>query len=80
MDRVGDAREITVSGEPVFDARRKFTGYRGVMQDTAVHRRVKLSPKSGYTGANQLLAALHSEHYQRLLTGGPCDPIVTNRW
>ena len=36
----GSRRYISVSGEPVFDARRRFTGYRGVGRDVTSQQRV----------------------------------------
>jgi PAS domain S-box-containing protein len=74
VDRAGEAHEISVSGEPVFDVRGKFTGYRGVMQDITARRRAKQLPKSGHTVANNLLAALPREHYQRLLAA--LEPVT----
>src|SRR5262245_15238364 len=36
----GSRRYLSVSGEPVFDARKRFTGYRGVGRDVTAQQRV----------------------------------------
>src|SRR4051812_49136699 len=36
----GSRRYLSVSGEPVFDARRRFTGYRGIGRDVTAQQRV----------------------------------------
>jgi diguanylate cyclase (GGDEF)-like protein/PAS domain S-box-containing protein len=36
----GSRRYLSVSGDPVFDARRRFRGYRGVGRDVTAHQRV----------------------------------------
>jgi len=37
----GGRRYISVSGEPVFDARGRFTGYRGIGRDITKHKRIQ---------------------------------------
>ena len=73
----GSRRYLSVTGEPLFDARRRFTGYRGIGRDvTAQQRVVRLlrlehrvtrclaeapDPQSGLRGA--LKAVCETEHW-----------------
>jgi PAS domain S-box-containing protein len=74
LDRAGEVREISISGEPVFDSQRRFKGYRGVTRDITARRCAKQLPKRGRAVANSLLAKLPRDHYQQLLAS--LEPVT----
>lgn len=67
MDRTGEVREISISSAPIFDVQGRCAGYHGVMHDIAERRHARQLPDSGHAVANNLLAALDREHFQRML-------------
>jgi len=74
VDRIGEAHEVSISGEPVFDARGNFTGYRGVVQEIGLRGGAQQLPENVRAAKNGLLAALPSEDYQRLLAN--IEPVT----
>lgn len=50
-DRAGEVRYVSFSGEPIFDRRDKFTGYRGITRDVTEHSRVASIPGKGASRA-----------------------------
>jgi diguanylate cyclase (GGDEF)-like protein/PAS domain S-box-containing protein len=53
----GSLRYVSVSGEPVFDARGAFTGYRGVGRDVSAQKRAEALLKLEHQVARMLAAA-----------------------
>ena len=50
-DRAGEVRYVSFSGEPIFDQKDKFAGYRGITRDITERRRVALIPGNGASRA-----------------------------
>ena len=50
-DLSGEVRYVSFSGEPMFDANDKFTGYRGITRDITERRRVAPIPGNGASRA-----------------------------
>jgi PAS domain S-box-containing protein len=50
-DRAGETRYVSFSGEPIFDEKDRFTGYRGITRDITERRRVAPIPGNGVAHA-----------------------------
>jgi PAS domain S-box-containing protein len=50
-DRAGEVRYVSFSGEPVFDSKDRFTGYRGITRDVTERKRVAPIPGNGASRA-----------------------------
>jgi PAS domain S-box-containing protein len=43
LDRAGGVRYLSITGEPIFDDRNQFKGYRGITRDITEHRQAALA-------------------------------------
>jgi PAS domain S-box-containing protein len=57
-DGAGEVRYLSISGEPIFDERGRFTGYRGVTRDITERRRAQSMLREPAELANTILNAL----------------------
>jgi PAS domain S-box-containing protein len=58
MDRSGKLRIISLSGEPMFDAQTRFTGYRGITRDITERKRAEIATLGSDPVARSTLDAL----------------------
>jgi PAS domain S-box-containing protein len=58
VDRAGKERYLSLSGEPIFDDRNQFKGYRGVTRDVTERKRAEALTQEPHRFARSILDAL----------------------
>jgi diguanylate cyclase (GGDEF)-like protein/PAS domain S-box-containing protein len=71
--RDGNLRYVRISGEPVFDAAGRFTGYRGVGHEITAEKRAELLLRLEHEAARALAAAADAEAGVRAVLRALCE-------
>lgn len=58
VDRAGKARYLSLSGEPIFDDRNRFKGYRGITRDITARKQAEALTQAPHLFAHSILDAL----------------------
>ena len=60
MDRTGEVRYLSISGEPIFDDRNQFKGYRGITRDITERRQAEALMQEPHRFQPAILDALEA--------------------